>query len=425
MERLARGWRELWAEGRRLLWSSLWFFLVLFAYYCIKPLRDALGTNLSRDLGKLYVVTFVATLIALAAYSYLVSRMSRRRLLVAVHGFFILCLGGFYLAISDIEHCSRATSAVFFVWVSVFSLYVVTLFWSVMADMYREEDAKKWFGFLAASGSVGSVAGSLLAGFVTKWADARQLMLVTAAALVLAVFVGIRFLHESTPSSATEKRQTDRGTGGNWLAGMTHVFRTRYLLAICLFVVLGKFAATFIYNALQVELQSAAITAQARTELFSQINLYAQSGTLLLQGVVVRLLIRHLGIGAALLFPCLVYAGLFVWIGQGSTWSLLAWSHALQQIVSYGILVPAQHVLFTVVSREDKYKAKGFIDTVVFRGSDVAAGNVCDGLLRAGFSVGRIAVWMVPVTLIWLSLGLILGLMFQRRSAAGQANAQA
>lgn len=410
-------WRDFHADRRRLAWSSLWFFLVLFAYYCIKPLRDALGTNLSHDLGKIYLATFVATLIALALYSWLVSRISRRRLLIAVHGFFVACLLVFYALIPDLEKCSWGMSAVFFVWVSVFNLNVVTLFWSVMADLFQERDAKKWFGLLAAAGSIGSVCGSLLAGWISTIADARQLMLLSVLALGLAVVVGLRLLHVITIQESRSTVQADRGTGGNWIAGLTHVFKSPYLLAICGFVVLGKFAATFIYNFLQIQLQNEAISAQDRTELFSQINLYSQLGTLMLQGVVVRLVIRYAGIAAALMAPCLVYVVLFTWVGLESTGVVLAWCHVIQQIVSYGILVPSQHVLFTVVSREDKYKAKGFIDTVVFRGSDVLAGNACDTLIKLGATVSRIANGMTMVALIWLSLGFVLGLSFRQKSS--------
>jgi AAA family ATP:ADP antiporter len=297
------------------------------------------------------------------------------------------------------------------------NLYIVTLFWSAMVDVFEKAAAQRWFGTMAAAGSIGSVLGSSLATLLTKTSNPRLLIIVSIVALELAIFVGWRLIRVSGKRGDTERKETEAGTGGSIITGLMRVFKSNYLLGICGFVVLGKFAATFIYNLLQMQLSREMPIAEDRAELFSEINLYVQIGSFLLQGVVAAAMIRRLGVGLTLMVPCLVYGILYASLAYSPTLMAMSWAHAIQQIVSYGILVPTQHVLFTVVSREDKYKAKGFIDILVFRGSDVAAANACDALTRWGASIVRISVGMLPVTAIWLGLGLWLGRAYQRRAS--------
>jgi AAA family ATP:ADP antiporter len=156
---------------------------------------------------------------------------------------------------------------------------------------------------------------------------------------------------------------------------------------------------------------------QQRTILFARINFWSQSGSLLLQAVAAPLLMYFAGVGAALLIPCGVLLGLFVWLSLEASLDTLVVGQVAQQIMGYGLLVPAQHVLFTVVSREDKYKTKAFVDTVVFRGSDVAAGKLCQWMSGTGVVLSMLALWMVPAMVLWAVLAGLLGLAYRRRAA--------
>jgi AAA family ATP:ADP antiporter len=172
-----------------------------------------------------------------------------------------------------------------------------------------------------------------------------------------------------------------------------------------------------VYNNFQHTLRAQELGVAARTELFSAMNFYSQTGTLAFQAVLAAALMRLAGVGATLACACAVIVGLFAWLTvDAGLWPLMV-AKVVQEIVGYGLLVPAQQVLFTVVSRTEKYESKAFVDTVVFRGSDVAAANVCDALGR--FSVSAAALAILPLTVAWLALGAWLG----REQAARAGNA--
>lgn len=393
---LRKHWKEV-----CLCW--LWFFLVLLSYYCLKPVRDGLASSLAENLGTLYAATFTASLVGISVYSRLVASIPRTWLLIGVYNFFIACLLGFFLLFASRTEQPASVVATFFVWVSVFNLFVVTLFWSVMADIFSPAQGKAWFGIIAAAGSVGSIAGSAIAAQLSQLFGSRGLLITSAIALELAVVVGwalMRMRHGNLLGPNTGKENAT-GTGGSILAGFTRVLKTPYLIGICLFVAIGKFAATFIYNNLQLVLKTEMPLAEDRTTLFSQMNLFAQSGSLFTQLLIAGWLMRQFGVSLALILPSTLMFGFFIWLSQAPELYTLVVGQVGQQILGYGLLVPAQHVLFTVVSREDKYKSKAFTDIVIFRGSDVAAGKVCDWMIRGNIAIASLALVMLPTVVVW------------------------
>ena len=207
--------------------------------------------------------------------------------------------------------------------------------------------------------------------------------------------------------SGTSSSSSAPPSSGSLRAGLRTVLASRYLLMICAFTAIGKFAATFVYNNFQHALRAEGLGVEERTELFSTMNFYSQSGTLAFQAVLAAALMRLAGVGATLATACGVIVGLFAWLAvDAGLWPLMV-AKVVQEIVGYGLLVPAQQVLFTVVSRAEKYESKAFVDTVVFRGSDVAAANVCDALGR--FSVSAAALAILPLVGAWMALGAWLG----------------
>ena len=385
----------------RLFVSCLWFFLVLFSYYVLKPVRDALATE-TRLFGPLYLATFLTVCAALPLYWRLVAWTTRRQLVLGVYQFFVACLVVFAVLVARGHGDAAWLRNAFFVWVSVFNLYVVAVFWSVMADLFSAEEGKSWFGAVAAAGTVGSILASLVGHAVAERLGLAWLMGVAIAALELAIvmaWLALRF--ESRGSGETPH------SSGSLLAGLRTVLASRYLLMICAFTAIGKFTATFVYNNFQHTLRAEGLGVAQRTQLFAAMNFYSQSGTLVFQAVLAAALMRLAGVGATLATACGVIVGLFVWLSiDASLWPLMV-AKVVQEIVGYGLLVPAQHVLFTVVSRAEKYESKAFVDTVVFRGSDVAAANVCDALGR--FTVGAAALAILPLVGVWMALGAWLG----------------
>jgi len=386
---------------RRLVYSWAWFFLVLFSYYALKPVRDALATE-TRLFGPLYLATFLAVGAALPLYWRIVARTTRRQLVLGVYQFFVACLVGFAVLLARGHGEAAWLRNAFFVWVSVFNLYVVAVFWSVMADVFSGDEGKAWFGVTAAAGTAGSIAASLVGGAVAGRLGLGGLLIVAIGALELSIVTAWLLL-----------RLERRGSGeappasGSLLAGLRTVLASRYLVMICAFTAMGKSCATFVYNNFQHTLRAEGMSVEARTELFSAMNFYSQSGTLVFQAVLAGALMRLAGVGATLAAACGVIVGLFAWLAVDATlWPLMV-AKVVQEVVGYGLLVPAQQVLFTVVSRREKYESKAFVDTVVFRGSDVAASQVCDALLR--FPLNLAALGLVPLAGAWAALGAWLG----------------
>jgi AAA family ATP:ADP antiporter len=223
-----------------------------------------------------------------------------------------------------------------------------------------------------------------------------------------------------TSSNINVPPSSGSSSSGSLRAGLRTVLSSRYLLLICAFTAIGKFAATFVYNNFQHALRAEGLAVEQRTELFSTMNFYSQSGTLAFQAILAAALMRLAGVGATLAMACGVIVGLFAWLAvDAGLWPLMV-AKVVQEIVGYGLLVPAQQVLFTVVSRAEKYESKAFVDTVVFRGSDVAASNVCDALGR--FSVSAAALAIVPLVGAWMALGAWLGREQAARSQIADAN---
>jgi len=423
----------------RLLLSALWFFLVLFSYYVLKPVRDALATE-TRLFGPLYLATFLAASAALPLYWRIVARTSRRQLVFGVYQFFVACLVVFALLLARGYGETEWLRNAFFVWVSVFNLYVIAVFWSVMADLFSTEEGKTWFGAMAAAGTVGSIVASLVGHVAAQRLGLEWLMVVAIGALELAIataWLVLRFpqreeretLWEGSPTpkpaGGPERTEVERGIGvgdashksphksseapssGSLLAGLRTVLSSRYLLMICAFTAIGKFAATFVYNNFQHTLREEGMAVAERTELFSAMNFYSQTGTLIFQAFLAAALMRLAGVGATLVLACGVIVAQFAWLSVDATlWPLMV-CKVVQEIIGYGLLVPAQQVLFTVVSRTEKYESKAFIDTVVFRGSDVAAANMVDALGR--FSASAAAMAILPLVGVWMALGAWLG----------------
>jgi AAA family ATP:ADP antiporter len=401
----------------QLVVSWTWFFLVLFSYYVLKPVRDALATE-TRLFGPLYLATFLAVCAALPLYWRIVGRTTRRQLVFGVYQLFVACLVAFAVLLARGYGDAAWLRNAFFVWVSVFNLYAVAVFWSVMADIFSAEKGKTWFGAVAAAGTVGSVVASLVGNLAAQRLGLAWLMAVAIGALELSIAMAWLTLGFEPRGSGQAPPSS-----GSLLAGLRAVLASRYLMLICVFTAIGKFSATFVYNNFQHTLRVQGLGVEERTELFSAMNLYSQSGTLAFQAVLAAALMRLAGVGATLATACGVIVGLFAWLSvDAGLWPLMV-AKVVQEVVGYGLLVPAQQVLFTVVSRTEKYESKAFVDTVVFRGSDVAAANVCDALGRLSVSAAALAI--LPLLGAWMALGAWLGRQQATRSQIADSNKNA
>lgn len=413
----------------RALWLGFVFnFMVLGSYYVIKPVRDDIGAhNGVQNLWWMFTGTLLVALVANTAFSAIVARMSRRRFIPIAYHFFILNLAIFYLAMHYLSNTAQFwVGTAFFVWVSgAFNLFILTVFWAFMSDIFSPDQGKRLFAFISVGGELGGIVGALLAGALVKGIGAVNLLIISAIMLEAAASC-VRFFpagfHTSHPeqSVARDDKAAERPIGGGIITGISHVFQSPYLMAICGFMFLYAITTTFVY------FQQADITGSqfhdraARTAFFAHIDTWVNSLTLLVQLFLTGRLLKWIGVGPTLAFlPVLSMIG-FIAIGISPVLSLFAVFQVARRAGNFAVTRPAREVLFTVLSREDKYKAKSFIDTFVYRLAD-QVGAWSYSLLRwLGLGLTGISWFAVPLTGVWCVLSLFLGRK-QRALADAQA----
>jgi AAA family ATP:ADP antiporter len=400
------------SEIAATLWAFAYFFCLLSSYYVLRPVRDEMGIQGGvENLPQLFTATFLAMLAAVPLFGWASSKFPRRQLLPLVYLFFGANLMMFYALMQAGVAPGRIAQA-FFVWVSVFNLFVVSVFWSFMADLFRNEQARRLYGFISAGGSLGALAGPLLAATFARAIGPANLLLLSAALLCAAVLCIYRLAAWSARNPAERRApaiKVEEPIGGSILAGIALVLKSPYLLGICIYVMLGTLLGTFLYfhQAHIIAVQIAG-TAQ-RTALFAKIDLAVNALTLLCQLFVVSRLIGRFGVGTTLMILPLASAAGFLLLGVSPTLAVLVVFQVMRRAGEYAIARPAREILFTVLRREEKYKAKNVIDTVVFRGGDALSSWLLEGLRMLGFGFAGIAFVGVPVALVWAGTGWMLG----------------
>ena len=406
-------------ETRALLWSFAYFFCLLAGYYVLRPVRDEMGLASGvKNLPWLFTATFFVMLAVVPIYGALVARLPRQRFIPLVYHFFVANIIIFWVLLTQGIGLT-ITAQVFFVWISVFNLFAVSVFWSFMADLYGSEQGKRLFGFIAAGGSAGALLGPIIAAGLAVPIGRANLLIIAALLLECAVFCAMR-LETAAAAFKAERAATakpDAALGGSWIAGIVMIARSPYLAGIALWVALLSLAGTFLY------FQQANIVAaltddpNQRTAIFARIDLAVSLLTIVVQFLATGKLIKRFGAGPATAFLPLVFAlGFIALWATPMLWVVIAFQ-AVQRAANFAISNPAREVLFTVVEREEKYKAKNVIDNVVFRGSDALFGWLFTALRGAGMELGAISLATVPVTAAWLALALALGRMQEKRAS--------
>jgi len=401
-------------EGRAVAWAFAYFFLLLASYYILRPLRDEMG--IAGGLSKLpwvFTGTFLAMLAAVPLFGFLSSRLPRRRLLPMVYGFFILNLLLFYAAF-QVDGWRDWTARAFFIWVSVFNLFVVSVFWSFMVDLFRSDQGKRLFGLIAAGGTAGAITGPTLTALLAAPLGPVNLLPVSALLLSGSVLCIHRLARWADRQPAEAARPDGAPLGGSILAGLTLIVRSPYLLGIALFMLLFTTLATFLYFE-QAHIVARSFTDSAeRTRFFALLDLGVNMLTVVTQVLITSRLLGRLGVARTLALVPLLSAIGFALLALTPVLAVLAGMQVLRRAGEYAITRPARELLYTVVDRETKYKAKNALDTVVYRGGDALAGWLFAGLKHLGFGTTAIAWIAVPLALAWAGVSLWLG----RRQAA-------
>ena len=377
-------------EAPALAWSFAYFFLVLCSYYLLRPVRDTVGVALGREeLQRLFVLTFAVMLAIGPLFGWLSSRLPRARLLPIVYAFFALNLAGFSFHLPP---------AVFFVWLSVFNLFVVSVFWSFMADLFTPAQAARLYGTIAAGGSSGAIAGPLIAAESPLGTSGLLLLAATLLAGAVACIAMLARWAREHPRAGDPP--AERPLGGSILAGMRAALSSPFLLAICGYLFCYTALSTALYFQQVTIVREALPDPQQQTRFFARVDLAVNSLTLAIQLLAFARLAALVGpIGLLVLMPLVSVAG-FLWLGATPTLTALVVFGVTRRVGEFAISKPAREALFTVVPREQRYKAKNFIDTVIYRGGDTIAALYLASL-PAFFAAG--------IALVWTGLGAFLG----------------
>jgi AAA family ATP:ADP antiporter len=402
-------------EVSALLWSCSYFFSLLCSYYIIRPMRDEMGiAGGVENLQWLFSGTFLLMLSIVPLFGWVSSRFPRRRFLPSVYYFFIFNLLLFFVLFrSDVTHAWVARA--FFMWVSVFNLFVVSVFWSFMTDLFSNEQAKRLFGFISAGGTAGALIGPVLTTALAIPLGPTNLLLVSMGFLLWAVICVKRLIRScedlqgAKVSGRPASCESEQAIGGSVVAGIGLVARSPYLLGVCALMLLFTTLATFLYFQQAQIIRDHFADPAERTTVFAAMDLAVNILTVLIQIFLTGRLISWLGLPLTLsLIPLLLAAG-FALLGYAPVLSALIVVQVIRRAGNYAIMRPAREMLYVVLGREEKYKAKNFIDTVVYRAGDAASAWVYAGLRAMGLNLAAIAWLAVPVAMSWAWLAFRLG----------------
>lgn len=423
-------------EGTVLLAASAYYFMVLCAYYVIRPIRDDMGAASGvENLAWLFTGTLLGMLLLHPVYASLVSKLPRRRFIAIAYRFFIANLVLFFLVFRSVSAEQAIwVGRVFFIWTSVFNLFVVSVFWSMVTDVFQPGQGKRLFGIVAVGGTLGAVFGSSITTALVERLGATNLLIVSALILEAAVQASkVLDRREAAMSAAeegvvtgaapgavtgateqaTEQRavsKADEVIGGGVLDGIRHMLSSPYLIGIALLVLFYTVTSTFLYFQ-QIDIVERVFGADraARTRVFGMIDLAVNSVTLICQLFITGRVMRWLGVGFGIAFLPLVTMVGFGILGTAPTLAVLIGFLIIRRAGNYAIQRPAREALFTVLPRTDKYKAKNLADTFIYRLGDQTGAWAYSGMAFFGMGVSALAFTMVPVSLLWLALTLWLG----------------
>jgi AAA family ATP:ADP antiporter len=398
-------------ELRALLLSFVYYFLILSSYYVIRPIRDDFGAAGGlENLPWMFTGTLVVMLVANALFSALVARYTRRRFIPVAYRFLIANLLIFFALLFFVSKQNQIwVGRAFFVWTSVFNLFVVSVFWAFMVDVFNSDQGKRLFGFISVGGTLGAIVGAAITASLVRKIGSVNLLLISALLVELSAQCVRRFPAVLTDRDADGRAKDETAVGGGIWAGIVHNFKSPYLLGISAYMLLYSITSTLLYFQ-QIAIAAGAFTDRAaRTAFFAKIDLAVNILTIIAQAFVTGRLLKWLGVGMTLaILPALSVIG-FLGMGIAPALTLLVVFLTLRRAGNYAFARPARETLFTVISREDKYKAKNFIDTVVYRIGDQIGAWTTPALGWLGVNLAGVSLVAAPLAAVWLVVSLWLG----------------
>ncbi len=389
----------------------LLFFLLFAGYFMLRPVRETMGVAGGVDnLQWLFTGTFIATLAALPLFGWLASKVARRRILPWTYGFFVSNLLVFAAAFA-IAPDNLWSARAFYIWLSVFNLLSISVAWSVVVDVFASNQAKRLFALMAGGASLGGLVGPLLGTLLVKPISHSGLLLLSAAMLGGSALAA-RYLQrwrDANPLPQKDSQTRRVPLGGNPFAGATDVFKSPYLMAIALFVLLLTSVTTFLYFE-QARLVAETFSDKTRqTQVFGAIDVVVQSLAILTQVFLTGRIAQRLGVGVLLVAVPIIVAAGFVWLALAPTFAVFVVVMVVRRAGEYAFVRPGREMLYTVVTPGEKYKAKNFIDTVVYRGGDAVSGWVKRGLDLVAEHPALAMLIGAGIALAWAAAGGMLG----------------
>jgi len=417
---LARLFRSMAAiepiELKAVVLSMLYFFFLFGSYSVVKPVRDVMGTVYGMShIQELFTGTFIASFLFAPLYSGLASRIRLSTFLPWVYGFVAVSILGFYALFAFGAAQDRWVAAAFYIWVSTFNMLIISVFWTFMADIFSRTQAKRLFGFIAAGGTLGGIAGPAIATFLVKRVGNDNLMLISAAGfLITAVLVAMlaREKQKLVASDAEAQRTTlNHRLGGNPFDGFKLLVRSPYLLLLALFLLLMTWISTIVYIQLGDLITKAFASREARTQAYAAIDLAVNSSAVLIQLFGTGRIISRFGVKSGLLLNPVIMVIAFLAIVFSPVLMVLGGIQIIRRVAEYAVAKPTREMLFTVVDQESRYKAKNVIDTVVYRFGDVSSAWISSFILP--FGVAGLAIFGAIVSAAWFPIAYALGRRYE------------
>ena len=402
-------------ELRAVLLSFAFVFTILASYYILRSIRDGLASDWTDvELSTIWTFTFFISFLVVALYGFACSKIKFKYLVPGVYAFFALTFFSLYILINTLPEF-KLTNQIFYVWVSVFSLLNISVFWSFMADIYSKQQATRLFGFIAAGSSLGAIFGPTISLLLATKIGSYNLILVSASLLIVPVFIAtVLEKIRASDLGAQEKNQGyDQPLGANILSGFKEFALNRLLLGIGIFIVLYTGISTFIYFELKNILVD--YNQDLRTQIWAGMDLAVNVLAVVTAMFATSRLATRFGLSVTLpLVPIIIILGLLIVAVSPILWVVVG-LQIVRRAGEYSITKPAREMLFTIVDRESRFKAKSVIDVVVYRAGDIFWAWAFTGLTQVlGMSLAAIALVGAGIASMWSLLAVYLGRYFDK-----------
>ena len=412
-------------ETRATLASFLLVLMLMGSYYILRPVRDALASDWTdAEVSWLWTFTFFFSAFAVSLYGGAVTRIRFQRLVPSVYGLFAFSFVMFYLGTHLVTDDRTLLDKAFYLWISIFSLFHISVFWSFMADTFSKPQATRLFGFIGAGASIGAIAGPAAAALLVGDLGTDPLLLIASALVVLTLPI-VRWLqHLKMTDLRNQKVTVDardlQSIGGNPLAGFSEFMKSRYLLGIGLFIFFYTSISSFVYFELKNLL--AEYDRETRSQIWASMDLAVNSLTIIIAAFATGRIAKYLGLSFTLaLVPVLIGAGMLV-LAAAPMVSVVVAIQIIRRAGNYAISRPAREILFTAVDREVRFKAKPVIDIVIYRGGDMLNAWAFTALTQGlGLGMAPVAVCGAGIAALWAATGIYLGRRFKEMNPAESA----